>query len=219
MVVVAIALFSILIVLAMRWANPPTSSFIAQRALAGVSIQRQWQDFEDIAPVLAIAVIAAEDQRFAEHHGFDTESIRQAWNERRAGKRQRGASTITQQLAKNLFLWSGSNRFSRWLRKALEVWFTFWLEVCLPKERILELYLNLAEFGDGIYGAEAGSRHYFSKTSNRLTRREAALLAALLPSPRRYRIQPPTPFIEQRVAWIQQQSRLIGGPAVLERLD
>ncbi len=216
----ALVLISALPVAALRWLDPATSAFMLQRqwqtrAEADYLIRWQWVDLDRISPWLAIAVVAAEDQKFPHHLGFDFDSLRSALEDSRAGSRLRGASTISQQTAKNLFLWSGRS----YLRKGLEAWFTAWLEATLPKRRILEIYLNVAEFGDGIYGAEAAARHYFGKPAAALGRREAALLAAILPNPRGYRIVPPQPYIERRVRWIEGQIGQLGGLRYLDSLD
>ena len=182
-----------------------------------------------IAPHLPLALVAAEDQNFALHHGFDLDAIEKAQqhNERmleRAEKRGkpvrrlRGASTISQQTAKNLFLWQGSGP-TRWLRKGLEVWYTALIELLWPKSRILEVYANSAEFGDGVYGAQAAARSFFRKDASRLSAAEAARLAAVLPSPKRYNAARPGPYVQRRSNAIQRQMRQIGGSAYLRTLD
>jgi monofunctional glycosyltransferase len=201
-------LLSVLAVLPLRWWNPPTTSFILRDPNP---IERQWVDAGRLSPWLAISVVAAEDQLFPRHHGFDTGSLRKAWDDHRSGRRTRGASTISQQVAKNLFLWSGQSM----LRKGLEAWLTVCIELLLPKQRILELYLNIAEFGPGVYGAEAASRRFFGKPAAALTAQEASLLAAVLPSPKRYRADAPSPFVAERAAWIRAQTAQLGGPAYL----
>lgn len=216
----ALVLVPALPVAALRWLDPPTSAFMLQRqwqtrADPNYAIRWHWVDLDRISPWLAIAVVAAEDQKFPHHVGFDFQSLRSALEDSRAGSRLRGASTISQQTAKNLLLWSGRS----YLRKGLEAWFTAWLEATLPKRRILEIYLNVAEFGDGIYGAEAAARHYFGKPAAALGRREAALLAAILPNPRGYRIVPPEPYIERRVRWIETQIGQLGGIRYLDPLQ
>lgn len=163
----------------------------------------QWQSIDAISPDMQRAVIAAEDQLFVQHSGFDWQAIQKAmsYNERHNKSRKtriRGASTISQQTAKNLFLWSGRN----WLRKGLEAYFTVLIECLWPKQRILEMYLNIVEFGDGIYGVEAASRYFFNKPAARLTASEAALLAAVLPNPRVYQVEKPSAYIRGRQAWI-----------------
>lgn len=161
-----------------------------------VRLFKDWTTLESIGTNMPRAVIAAEDQKFEEHFGFDFEAIRKAqrYNERHRGKKMKGASTISQQTAKNVFLWPSRS----WVRKGFEVYFTFLLEVFWSKERIMEVYLNVIETGDGIYGAEAAARHYFHKPASRLTREEAALIAAVLPNPIRWNPARPTPYIRKK---------------------
>lgn len=207
-----------LLVLAMRWIDPPTTAFMVQhdRAAASHAFARQvWVGWDDIAPAMALAVIASEDQHFAMHRGFDIDSIGQAIADYRRTGRLRGASTISQQTAKNLFLWPGQTLF----RKALEAGFTILMETLLPKQRILEIYLNIAQFGASAYGVEAASREYFSKPASHLTTPEAALLAAVLPNPAQFRADAPTPYLRGRQQWILSQMRQLGGNAYLDRLE
>ena len=228
--------FSVLQVLALRFVDPPLSAFMAARwvdaALAGnpgFRIAHDWRDLRAISPNLPLVLVAAEDQNFARHHGFDFDAIEraQAHNEkmearaRKRGtevKRLRGASTITQQVAKNVFLWQGRGP-TRWLRKGLEVWYTALIEALWPKRRILEVYLNVAEFDDGVYGAQAAARRHFRKDAARLTAAEAARLAAVLPSPRRYDAGRPGPYVQRRANQIQRQMRQMGGTGWLRTLD
>ena len=161
-----------------------------------------------------VAVIAAEDQAFPLHDGFDFKQIDKALADRERGRRMRGASTITQQVAKNLFLWPGQN----WFRKGLEAGLTILIELAWSKQRILEVYLNIAEFGRGTWGVEAASQRYFRKSAARLIQRQAALLAAVLPSPLRLRADAPSPYVRRRQQSILRQMAAIGGPAVLNRL-
>lgn len=223
-------------VLTLRFVDPPFSSFMAIRQLEAIAagdlgyrMAHDWRDLRDISPQLALAVVAAEDQNFARHHGFDFDAIEraQAHNEkmearaRKRGtevKRLRGASTITQQVAKNVFLWQGRGP-ARWLRKGLEVWYTALIEALWPKRRILEVYLNVAEFDDGVYGAQAAARRHFRKDAARLTAAEAARLAAVLPSPRRYDAGRPGPYVQRRANQIQRQMRQMGGTGWLRTLD
>ena len=179
------------------------------------TLDHRWVDLPAISPNLALAVVASEDQKFPEHWGFDVEAIEKAYQLNKHSHRVRGASTITQQVSKNLFLWSGRSYF----RKVLESYFTVLEEALLPKRRILEIYLNIAEFGDGIYGAEAASQRLFSKAAARLTRRDAALLAAVLPNPRIYHANHPSAFVERRRDWILVQMRDLGGPEMLSEID
>ena len=168
-----------------------------------------------IAPSLPLAVVVAEDQGFASHRGFDLEAIERALEHNARGGRVRGGSTISQQLAKNLFLWSGRS----WVRKGLEAWYTLLIEALWPKQRILEVYVNVAEFGDGIYGAQAAARSYWNKDAAALTAGESARLAAVLPNPRRYSAHRPGPYVQKRARWIERNMRNLGGEASLQQLD
>jgi monofunctional biosynthetic peptidoglycan transglycosylase len=209
---VGIAVLAVLIapalpIAVLRFAPPPGSALMLQRwaeaRAAGRSfhLAYDWVPAERIAPALRAAVVASEDQRFFAHRGFDFVAMRGALGEWRDGERLRGASTISQQLAKNLFLWPGRSV----LRKALEAWLTAWLEALWPKERILEVYLNVVELGDGVFGAEAAARRYFGHGAAALDAHEAALLAAMLPSPRRSNPLAPSRTLRERQAWILRQ--------------
>ena len=177
--------------------------------------QRTWRPWTELPDDLKVAVIAAEDQKFAEHWGFDTAAIRAALAHNERGGSLRGASTLSQQVAKNLFLWQGRS----WVRKGLEAWYTLLIELMWPKRRILEVYVNVAEFGDGVYGAQAAARGFWRKDASRLTAAESARLAAVLPAPRRYSARNPGPYVQRRAQWIQRQTRQLGGQAYLEQLD
>ncbi len=192
-------LASHLLVIALRWLPPPTTAFMLQSPTRPV--QYHWVPAEQIASVAGRAVIAAEDQKFRDHGGFDFEAIEKALTHNERSRRTRGASTLSQQVAKNVFLWQGRS----WLRKGLEVYATLLIEWTWGKDRILEVYLNVAEFGPGIYGIEAAARHFFGKPAARLTPEEAARLAAVLPSPRRWRANPPGPYVQSRSQWILRQ--------------
>lgn len=211
-------LASVLPVLALRWIDPPGSAFMLLRAWelrgSAQAIDWRWVPSQSISPWLALAVLAAEDQRFPQHRGFDTVEIERALAAHRAGGRLRGASTISQQLARNLFLWPGRS----WIRKALEAWFTVLIETALPKARILELHLNLAEFGDGIYGAEAAAQLWFGQPASRLTLDQAARLAVVLPSPRRSDPRQLSPAQQRRAEWVQRQIEQLGGPQLLRQI-
>ena len=174
-------------------------------------LRQHWVAYEHIAPVTALAVVAAEDQLFNQHFGFDLDALEQAMRDNEAGKRLRGASTLTQQTAKNLFLYPEQS----YVRKALEAYLTVLMELTLPKQRILEIYLNIAEFGEGIYGVGAASETFFSKQPDCLTAQESALLAAVLPNPQRLRVDQPTAYVLARKAWILKQMRQLGGAAYL----
>ena len=205
-------------VLLLRWIPPVTSAFMVSRRVDAL-LQRDW-DFQlrytwrnnkSISRNLPIALVAAEDQTFPDHHGFDFKAIDKAMENNQRGRKVRGASTISQQVAKNLFLWKGRS----YVRKGLEAWYTVLIEVLWPKQRILEVYSNIAEFGDGVYGAEAAARTYFGKPAAKLTPSESARMAAVLPSPRRYSVAKPGPYVQRRARWIERQVRHLGGPAYL----
>jgi monofunctional biosynthetic peptidoglycan transglycosylase len=191
----------------MRFVPPLGTALMAERWLEARSEERSfelsyhWVPLGRISPALRAAVVVSEDQRFYQHRGFDWKSMGDAIGEWRDGARLRGASTITQQLAKNLFLWPGRSLF----RKGLEAWLTFWIEVLWPKARILEVYLNVVELGDGVFGAEAASHRYFGIPAAHLGRPQAALLAAILPSPRRSSIAHPSGTLRERQRWILRQ--------------
>ena len=209
---------SILAVAAFRWLPVPVTAFMINERMAAkeprLQQRHQWVPWERISRHAGVAVIAAEDQKFLVHDGFDFQQIEKAMADAGRGKRLRGASTISQQVAKNLFLWPGQTLF----RKGLEAWFTVWIEFLWPKRRILEVYLNCAQFGRGIWGVEAASRAYFGKDAARLDRQEAALLAAVLPSPNRYRVVNSGPWVRQRQEWILRQMQALGGPALLNNI-
>lgn len=169
-------------------------------------LRHDWVNWDEIAPAAKLAVIAAEDQRFADHFGFDVQAIGKALQHNRTHRRKRGASTITQQTAKNLFLWSGRS----WVRKGLEVGYTLLIEGLWSKQRVLEVYLNVAEFGTGVYGVEAAAQHYFRKSAAKLTYHEAALLAAVLPNPKRLKVAAPSGYVQHRAAWIRGQMNQLG---------
>jgi monofunctional biosynthetic peptidoglycan transglycosylase len=195
----------LLSVLLLRVVPPLTTAFML--ASDTRPVHYDWVPWSRIAPAAALAVVASEDQKFPEHWGFDFEAIDKAIDHNEKSKRVHGASTISQQTAKNLFLWSGRS----YIRKGLEVGFTLLLEGLWPKRRILEVYLNIAEFGPGIYGVEAASQRYFNKSASRLSRHEAALLAAVLPNPERLKIEHPSDYVLGRANDIEQQMDQLGG--------
>lgn len=208
---IAFLFISILLVLPLRWIPPVTSSFMLQSAFFGgvKPYAYQWRSFDAIAPSLAVAAIAGEDQRFPDHNGFDFQEIQNAVDE------GRGASTISQQVAKNLYLWSGRN----FVRKGLEAWFTVLIELLWSKQRILEVYLNIAQFGDRTFGAEAASQRFFGISANQLSTDESARLAAVLPGPEIYFVDNPSNTVLQRQYWIAQQMQQLGGVEYLNRLN
>jgi len=204
-------------VLLLRFVPVWTSSFMIGYQMDRLTSSKQlpplahdWVSWEQIAPAAKLAVIAAEDQRFADHFGFDLEAIGRAVEHNRDHRRKRGASTISQQAAKNLFLWSGRS----WLRKGLEVGYTLLIETLWSKQRVLEVYLNIAEFGPGVYGVEAASQKYFRKPASRLTYQEAALLAAVLPNPKRLKVAAPSAYVQHRASWIVGQMNHLGTATV-----
>jgi len=209
---------SVLLVLVLRFVHPPLSAvmledWVAAKASGDRSfmLRQRWVPWEHVASTLPVALVAAEDQRFPDHHGFDFEAIQRAIAEADDGERLRGASTISQQVAKNLFLWSGRS----FVRKGLEAYFTVLIETLWPKRRILEVYLNIAEFGHGVYGAAAASELFFRTTPDRLDARQSALLAAVLPNPARFRVDRPSAYVLRRAAWIQRQANQLGGASYL----
>ncbi len=211
---------SVLMVLVLRWLDPPTSAFMLSARAAAIAAsdrtykQRyQWVDYENISRYAPLAVIAAEDQRFPDHWGFDLKSIDDSIREHRNGKakRLRGASTISQQVAKNLFLWKDQS----FVRKGLEAYFTVLIEALWPKQRIIEVYLNVAEFGRGVYGVEAASRHFFGRSARWLGAEQSASLAAVLPNPQRFKVNAPSNYVRGRQMWILSQMRGLGGRSYL----
>jgi len=213
--------FTIMPVLCLRWVPPPTSAFMMEKRIASFFrgepqkvIRYRWIGWESISPQMRLAVVAAEDQKFPHHWGFDFESISGAMQHKGARGRLRGASTITQQVARNLFLWPGRSL----VRKGLEAYFTVLLELLWPKRRILEVYLNIAEFGDGAYGVYAATETFFGKRPSELQTQEAALLAAVLPNPSRLHVRNPSAYVRERAGWIEEQMTHLGGPAYLQIL-
>ncbi len=220
--IAAWAAVTVAIVVALRWIDPPFTSFMLQSRVgaifsskSGYEFRHEWRDWDRISRNAALAVVAAEDQQFPGHHGFDFKQIDKALADRERGRRVRGASTISQQVAKNLFLWPGQS----WFRKGLEAGLTVLIEFTWSKQRILEVYLNVAEFGRGTFGVQAASRRFFHKDASRLTRADAALLAAVLPAPKRFRADAPSNYVRRRQAWIERQMSSLGGPAYVQGLD
>jgi len=213
------ALLTVLTVLALRWVHPPTSSFMLQARVHNLfqdgkaaPVRYRWVDWVQISPKAAVAVMASEDQKFPFHWGFDFQSIRQALDENAI--RPRGASTISQQVAKNLFLWPGRSL----IRKGLEAGFTLLIEALWPKQRILEVYLNIAEFGPGIYGVAEAGEVFFHKEPWQLNGKQAARLAAVLPNPKKLRADRPSPYVKRRTREILEQMQQLGGIQALQDL-
>lgn len=211
---------SCLVVIALRFVPPWTSATMMERRVEAFvggekdfDFRHHWVPWSAISPQVGIAVVAGEDQKFPFHHGFDVDAIQDAIDAADEGKRLRGASTISQQVAKTLFLWNGRS----FVRKGLEAWYTVLIETFWPKRRILEVYLNIVELGDGIYGVGAASDAFFHAPPSRIGPAQAARLAAVLPNPRRYRVDAPSPYVQRRTAWILQQMGQLGGPGYLDR--
>ncbi|MGD9214980.1 MAG: monofunctional biosynthetic peptidoglycan transglycosylase [Desulfobacteraceae bacterium] len=207
----SVLLITLLIPLSLRWAPPPTSAFMLQAHSIQSEIRYRWVPFARICDHLPVAVVAAEDQKFPHHWGFDFKAIGSALEENKRRNRPRGASTISQQVAKNLFLWSGRS----YIRKGFEAYFTVIIELLWPKRRILEVYLNIAQFGPGVFGVEAASQAYFKKPASRLSKSEAALFAAVLPNPKKLRLWEPSDYVLERAIQIEEQMSQLGGIAYL----
>ncbi|XYH09910.1 monofunctional biosynthetic peptidoglycan transglycosylase [Aquimarina macrocephali] len=206
---IAFIILSVLWVLIYTWVNVPATPLMGIRKLQSknkYTIRHQWVPLSKISKNLQLAVICSEDQRFIGHHGFDKEAIEKAMAEYKSGKRLRGASTISQQTAKNIFLWPHRS----WIRKGFETYFTFLIETFWSKERILEIYLNSIEMGDGIYGAEAAAQFWFNTSAVALNKDEAAAIAAILPNPIRFLANPPSAYTKKRKKWIMIQMRNYG---------
>jgi monofunctional biosynthetic peptidoglycan transglycosylase len=198
------------------WILPPPVTLTQVGSLvSGHGLHKDWVSYANISPNAPLAVMAAEDQLFPDHNGFDWKSIEKAlaYNKRKPG-RVRGASTISQQVAKNVFLWQGRS----WIRKGLEVYFTFMIETLYSKQRILELYLNVAEMGEGVFGVEAASQRYFGKPAAKLSRAEAARLAACLPNPKKYTVKPLSSYVSRRSGWVLRQMNNLDGDPDVQRL-
>ncbi|MGB5529047.1 MAG: monofunctional biosynthetic peptidoglycan transglycosylase [Ignavibacteriaceae bacterium] len=214
-------LLSVFSVLLFKWLNPLTSSIMIQRKVEALAtfkerqmIAYEWFSYDDISKQMALAVVAAEDQNFPNHFGFDFDQIEKAIEQHERGRKLRGASTITQQVAKNLFLWEGRS----FIRKGFEAYFTVLIELLWSKERILEVYLNIVEMGDMIFGVGAASQIYFKKLPVKLTRSQAALLAAVIPNPIRFSARKPSGYILRRQNWILGQMSSLGGTGYLKDL-
>ncbi|MCM5703892.1 monofunctional biosynthetic peptidoglycan transglycosylase [Larsenimonas salina] len=212
---------SIALVLVFRVVPPPRSMVMLERQISAslesrpFTLNYQWRAYDALSDQAKLAVIASEDQRFPFHYGIDFKQIRASIDRWVDGGSLRGASTISQQTARNLFLWTGRS----WVRKGLEVWFTGLIELLWPKQRILEVYLNIAEWDAGVFGLEAASQHYFNRSSSRLTPSQAARLAAVLPAPDAWSPVAPSARVSRRAVWIQGQMRQLGGTRYLETLE
>ncbi len=214
-VLASVFVLSLLLILPFRWINPPTTAFMLQDQSGRVPVQYRWVAWDEIGVALPLAVVAAEDQKFASHFGFDIESIRTSVEKYSDGAPLRGASTVTQQVAKNLYLWPGKSL----LRKGIEAYFTVLIELTWSKKRILEMYLNIVELGPGVYGVGAASEIYFGQAPYALRDSDAALLAAVLPNPKQLRASDPSPYVRQRQHWILGQMQRLRRDQWLKSLD
>ena len=201
-------------ILLIRFVDPPITVTQITSIIEGNGFKRTHLSLDEMSTAAKLAVVASEDQLFPDHNGFDIKGIERAlaFNKKKKGKKIRGASTISQQVAKNVFLWQGRS----WFRKGLEVYFTFMIELVWSKQRILEVYLNEAEMGKGIFGIEAAAKKYFKKPAKRLTRTEAAMIAASLPNPVRYTVKPASTYVSRKYPWVlRQMNNLDGDPDIM----
>lgn len=202
-------------IIMLKWVDPPITVTQFGSMLNGNGMKRDYVSLKEISPHASLAVMAAEDQLFPDHNGFDIKSIQKALNtNKKKTSRLRGASTISQQVAKNVFLWQGRS----WLRKGMEVYFTFMIEMIWGKKRILEVYLNVAEMGKGVFGIEAAAQKHFKKTARKLTRTESAKIAACLPNPKKYAVNPASNYILKRYPWVLRQMDNLRDDPDIERL-
>lgn len=208
-------LFHLFYILLLKWVDPPVTLTQLGSLFSGHGLKRDYVDMKEISPYARLAMIASEDQLFPDHSGFDWKSIQKAMEyNKRKPNRIRGASTISQQVAKNVFLWQGRS----WFRKALETYFTFMIELIWGKKRILELYLNVSEMGPGIFGIEAAAQNYFSRPASKLTRQQAAMIAACMPNPRRHTVKPLSKGVAGRYPWVMRQMNALQGDPDIQRL-
>lgn len=207
-------LISVLYILFCKWVNPPFTITQLGSVLDGHGLHRNYVSYNKMSPNIKLAVMAGEDQLFPDHNGFDFKSIQKAMKHNQKSKSLRGASTISQQVAKNVFLWQHGGFF----RKGLEVYFTFMIEKVWGKKRILEMYLNVAEMGEGIFGVEAAAQFYFKKPAKDLSQKEAAMIAACLPNPKVYTIKPVSSRVRYRYPWIMRQMSNLRADADVQEL-
>jgi monofunctional biosynthetic peptidoglycan transglycosylase len=202
-------------IVVLKWINPPITLTQLSSFISGDGLKRDYVDYDEMSSQMKLAVISSEDQIFPDHDGFDWKSIEKAmkYNKKKPG-RVRGASTISQQTAKNVFLWQGRD----WIRKGLEVYFTKMIELIWGKRRILEVYLNVIEMGKGIYGAEAAAQTYFNKSAKNLSRQQAAMIAACLPNPKKFTVKPASPYVVVRSSWIVRQMNALERDPDVQRI-
>jgi monofunctional biosynthetic peptidoglycan transglycosylase len=207
--------FQLFYILLLKWVNPPITMTQLGSFVTGDGLERTYVNSKKISPYARLAVMASEDQLFPDHNGFDWKSIEKAmeYNKRKPG-RIKGASTISQQVAKNVFLWQGRS----WVRKALEAYFTFMIELIWGKKRILEVYLNVAEMGKGVFGIEAAAQQYFAKPAKKLSRRESAMIASSLPNPKIYTVNPLSKYVSNRYPWVMKQMNNLQDDTDMQRL-
>src|SRR5882724_2602170 len=200
-VLIFLFFFHLFYLILLKWVDPPVTLTQLGSLFSGDGLKRNYVSMKNISPYAKLAVIASEDQLFPDHDGFDFKSIEKAMKHNQKSKSLHGASTISQQVAKNVFLWQGRS----WIRKAFETYFTFMIELLWSKKRILEIYLNVSEMGKGVYGIDAAAKFYFNKPAKNLTRSEAAMIAGCLPNPKLYTIKPMSRHVASRYVWILQQ--------------
>lgn len=211
--ILLVCFLSALPMIVLRIIDPPTSNFIElNKRNNNINIKQQWVDMENVSLYFPNAVLASEDQQFPNHFGFDIKQIKLVLNDKKGISR--GASTITQQTIKNLFLWPGKS----YVRKGIEAWLVLWMELIVPKRRILEIYINYAQFGKSVFGIEAASRHYFGISAKDLNPEQSALIAASLPTPSRSNPAKPSEYLKERAAFIQDQMPRIGGRRAIQNL-
>ena len=214
-VFIVLFLLQLFYIIVLKWMDPPFTLTQLYSLFSGDGLKRDYVNDDEISYNMKLAVVSSEDQIFPDHSGFDWKSIEKAMSyNKRKPNRIRGASTISQQVAKNVFLWQGRD----WIRKGLEIYFTKMIEWIWGKKRILEVYLNVIEMGKGVFGAEAAAQQYFRKPAKKLTRREAAMIAACLPNPAKYTIKPPAPYVVVKSGWIMRQMNNLQGDSDLQKI-
>jgi monofunctional biosynthetic peptidoglycan transglycosylase len=214
-IILGLFILQLVYIIALKWINPPITLTQLQSLFTGNGLKRDYVSGDELSYNMKLAVVSSEDQVFPDHGGFDWKSIEKAMKyNKKKPNRIRGASTISQQVAKNVFLWQGRD----WFRKGLEIYFTKMIEWIWGKERILDVYLNVIEMGKGIFGAEAAAQYYFKKPAKKLTRREAAMIAACLPNPKKYTVKPPSNFVQAKSWWILQQMNNLEGDPDLQKI-
>jgi monofunctional biosynthetic peptidoglycan transglycosylase len=214
-VLIFLILFQFFYILLLKWVDPPFTLTQLGSLFTGNGLHRDYVDMKEISPYARLSFIAAEDQLFPDHNGFDWKSIQKAiaYNKKKPN-RVKGASTISQQVAKNVFLWQGRS----WFRKAMEAYFTFMIELLWGKKRIMEMYLNVSEMGPGLFGIEIAAQHYFNKPAIKLTRREAAMIAACMPNPKVYTVKPLSRYVATRYPWVMKQMNHLQNDPDIQRL-